>query len=301
MGALSRAFPDDQKRYNLVPLSTRLALYEVSPTFARLQDTLETGEMYGSYGNPETRELNSGGIHWALRRAAEFAGIYDTAQSSEAFWRAVADEVNAACDAGLVPAGAKHSGIYSPIKPSYVLPTIGKFFDEVRVFALFEQTDPRAAFTLAQPERVEEWHSYTHCLSSYIAVPYTDTPYFHPHALLAYTVLDCFTWIQRVLLWPMLALAAVWLCRFLPAFVRAVRQKNLTVELACGMLMFGFFLTGLLRMGAIAYLMAVTLSFDIYLMYLSAACAPMLAFLAYASASLLERRFAPRSETENPA
>ena len=42
MGALSRAYPDDQKRYELIPLSTRLALYEVSPTFAKLQDVLET-------------------------------------------------------------------------------------------------------------------------------------------------------------------------------------------------------------------------------------------------------------------
>ena len=53
-------------------------------------------------------------------------------------------------------------------------------------------------------------------------------------------------------------------------------------------LMLGFFLTGLLRMAAIAYLMAVTLSFDIYLMYLSAACAPMLAFLAYGTAKWFE-------------
>ena len=42
MGALSRAYPDDQKRYELVPLSTRLALYEVSPTFAKLQAKKES-------------------------------------------------------------------------------------------------------------------------------------------------------------------------------------------------------------------------------------------------------------------
>lgn len=50
--------------------STRLALYEVSPTFAKLQDVLETPEMYNGYGDPETGELNSGGIHWVLRKAA---------------------------------------------------------------------------------------------------------------------------------------------------------------------------------------------------------------------------------------
>ncbi len=61
--------------------------------------------------------------------------------------------------------------------------------------------------------------------------------------------------------------------------------------------MLGFFLTGLLRMAAIAYLMAVTLSFDIYLMYLSAACAPMLAFLAYGTAKWFEARLCPLPRT----
>lgn len=63
--------------------STRLALYEVSPTFAKLQDVLETPEMYNGYGDPETGELNSGGIHWVLRKAAWTAGYYDTARTQK--------------------------------------------------------------------------------------------------------------------------------------------------------------------------------------------------------------------------
>ena len=45
MGALSRAYPDDQQRYVLLPRTTRLVLYQVSPTFAKIQDTLETPDM----------------------------------------------------------------------------------------------------------------------------------------------------------------------------------------------------------------------------------------------------------------
>lgn len=290
MGALSRAYPDDQTRYVLVPRSTRFALYEVSPTLALLRDTLETEPMYKGYGDPEAGEFNSGGIHWALRRAAWMAGFYDTAETAGAFWRAVADEVNAACDAGLVPAGPKQSGIFSPIKSEYIRPSLGKFLEEVRALLLFEQTDPRAPLTWATQERLADWDSYIHCTSSGSAIPYTDIPYYPPLAHAAYAVLDCFIWVQRVLLWPMLALAAVWLWRFLPRFVRAVRQKQLTVPLVGGMLLFGFFLTGLLRMAAIAYLLAVSMSIDISLMYLSAACAPMLAFLACASAFVLEQK-----------
>ncbi len=296
MGALARACPDAQRRYVLVPRSTRYALYEVSPTFALLRDTLETKPMYTAYGNPKEGEFNSGGIHWALRRAAWLAGFYDTEQTAEAFWRAVADEINAACDAGLVPAGPRQSGIFAPVKPEYIFPTLGKFLEEIRVLLLFEQTDPRAPLTWATQERLADWDSYTHCTSSGSAIPYTDIPYYPPSAHAAYAVLDCIAWIQRVLLWPMLALAAVWLRRFVPRFVRAVRQKELTPPLAGGMLLLGFFLTGLLRMAAIAYLMAVSMSIGISLMYLSAACAPMLAFLACASALWAEQRFCPAPE-----
>ena len=77
-------------------------------------------------------------------------------------------------------------------------------------------------------------------------------------------------------------------CAVCAACVRGLKKKQPPADLAGSVLMLGFFLTGLLRMAAIAYLMAVTLSFDIYLMYLSAACAPMLAFLAYGTAKWFE-------------
>ena len=84
MGALSRACPDDQQRYVLLPRSTRLALYQVSPTFAKIQDTLETPDMYNGYGDTATGELNSGGIHWALRKTlgshVRQAGTHKTAE-----------------------------------------------------------------------------------------------------------------------------------------------------------------------------------------------------------------------------
>lgn len=288
IGALSRACPDDQKRYEVLPLSTRMKLYEVSPTFAQLKDVLETPEMYNGYGDVETGALNSGGIHWVLRKAAWAAGFYDTAQESQAFWRAVADEVNAACDAGLVPAGKRHSGVFSPIKAEYIAPTIGKFFEEVRVFLLFEQTDPRAELSVATPEQTAAWESYLHCKSTTAAQEGTALAYYPPVSQIAFKLLNLVTWCQRILVWPLMALTALWLWRYVPVCVRALRKKRPPDDLAASILLLGFFLTGLLRMAAIAYLMAVVLSFDIYLMYLSAACAPMLAFLAFGAAKWAE-------------
>ena len=43
----------------------------------------------------------------------------------------MADEVNAACDAGRVPAGGRHSGVFPPVKAEYILPSLEKFCEKI--------------------------------------------------------------------------------------------------------------------------------------------------------------------------
>ncbi|MEG0804537.1 MAG: hypothetical protein RSF90_06240, partial [Pygmaiobacter sp.] len=120
MGAMARACPEDQERYNLIPYATRLKLYEVSPTLASIEPFLESEEIYNGYGSVKTKELNSGGIHWAIRKAVGQAGYYKDAKTAESFYKAVATEINAACDAGQLSAGKERSGIFAPFKSSYL-------------------------------------------------------------------------------------------------------------------------------------------------------------------------------------
>ena len=144
MGALTRVAPDAQQRYIPIPYQTRQMLYEISPTLASIQDEIENGDMYSRYGYADKPEFIANGIHWMLREAAANAGVYATPETARAFWQAVADEVNAACDAGEVPAGRKHSGVFSPVKAEYILPSLEKFGDEAAELLLFRQTSPRA-------------------------------------------------------------------------------------------------------------------------------------------------------------
>lgn len=299
MGAFARVCPEEQQRYNLIPYSTRLKLYEVSPTFATVQPYLENDEIYNGYGSVETKELNSGGVHWAIRKAAGNAGYYKDAKTAEQFYSKVAEEVNEACEKGLVPSGKKRSGIFAPFKPEYLMPTAGKFFDEARVFLLFEQTRPTALLSVATPEQSENWESYLHCTSTKAAVENTNTAYFPPLHTMAYHLLNACTWIQRVAVWPMLALSCWWLASKTGSFFKGIKKKELPEDTLASILMLGVFLTGILRMAAIAYLMGVTLGFDIYLMYLNAACAPLLWFIAYGSAKWVEEKFdgAPPAHT----
>ena len=299
MGALTRVAPDAQQRYIPIPYQTRQMLYEISPTLASVQDEIENGDMYSRYGYADKPEFIANGIHWMLREAAANAGVYATPETARAFWQAVADEVNAACDAGEVPAGRKHSGVFSPVKAEYILPSLEKFGDEAAELLLFRQTSPRAELSRMPAWQAGQWQGFLHAPFSTAAVAGTAQPYFGGVRAAAYTLLDAVTWCMRVLVWPMLALAVLWLRRYVPRCVRGVRQKAPPADMAGCVLMLGLFLTGLLRLVALAYLFAVSIKLEpASLMYMSPAAAPMMAFLAFAAARWLEETFAEKAPIE---
>ena len=299
MGALTRVAPDAQQRYIPIPYQTRQMLYEISPTFALLQPYIETTHNYERYGLAHRSEFMANGIHWMLREAAANAGVYATPETARAFWQAVADEVNAACDAGEVPAGRKHSGVFSPVKAEYILPSLEKFGDEAAELLLFRQTSPRAELSRMPAWQAGQWQGFLHAPFSTAAVAGTAQPYFGGVRAAAYTLLDAVTWCMRVLVWPMLALAVLWLCRYVPRCVRGVRQKAPPADMAGCVLMLGLFLTGLLRLAALAYLFAVSIKLEpASLMYMSPAAAPMMAFLAFAAARWLEETLAEKAPIE---
>lgn len=289
MGALLRTFPDDQIRYLPLPNTSRDALYEISPTFASIQEELEHKDIYNSFGSVEEEEIYASALHWAIRRAAGNAGYYTDAATAEAFYKQVAEEVNAACDAGLIPASKKYSGTFAPFQFSYVKPTLQFFTEEVRVFVFFEQTEPTTVLSIARPDQSEEWETFLHCESTKIAIENTDDPYYFPNNQRAYFCLNIATWVQRILVWPMLLLALLWVVRFCKQTFAFLKKKTpLPSNWLGGLLLFGFFLSAVLRMAAVAYLFAFSIRIDVYLMYLAPACSLMLAFLASASAWCFE-------------
>lgn len=290
MGALTRVYPDDQDRYVLVPHSTREALYEVSPSLATLEPYLEEEMMYNNYGSVPDKEFNSGGIHWALREAADKAGYYETAETARAFWQAVADEINQACDDGLIPCEGRHSGVMSPVRLRYVPATFEKFLQTLKMLVLFEQTEPVQVLSIATPEQSAEWESYLHCTSTKAAKAGTSEPYFSPLQELAYLCLNILTWIARILVWPMMALTVVWIVRYVRLCIRGARGGSLPQDLAGCILAAGFFLTGLLRIAAVSYIFAVSFSIPPYLMYLLPVCPLLVFFLAFGSVKFFELR-----------
>lgn len=102
MSALQRVRVGEPVPYVPVPAKVREAVYEVSPAFARLRPYLEDrGSPWTATGcrlYPHSCGDYAGGwFMWALRDAVDAIGGYGSAPQAEAYYRQVADEIDAAC------------------------------------------------------------------------------------------------------------------------------------------------------------------------------------------------------------
>lgn len=152
-GALLRVTPKEQ--YPFVPVSreTRLRVYEVSPAFAELKPFLE-GDIGGwgadcsvfLTGLPSSRkEIAGGWFMWCLREAAVRAGHGSDARETLSFFRRMADEVNAACEAGKIEGGSRRSGFLPPLRDgqlAQLAKTFGTFSDYFASFRGFSAFAP---------------------------------------------------------------------------------------------------------------------------------------------------------------
>lgn len=130
-GALARIQQDAPRRYVVFPTDARARAYGASPAALELKPFLdgENGNMWRKVGCTqlavtECPEILSGWFMWAFRDAVSLAGRYSTAPEAAAFYERLADEVNAACDAGRIPCGASRSTLAPIFRWGYVMPTL---------------------------------------------------------------------------------------------------------------------------------------------------------------------------------
>ena len=113
-GALSRVEHHPWTRYYLLPRETRQRIYAVSPAFRELEPTLEgpPGKAWAAIGHDYyykggDDDIVGGWFMWALRDAVAAAGHYRSGKAAALFYGRLANEVNRACDAGLLEAGPR--------------------------------------------------------------------------------------------------------------------------------------------------------------------------------------------------
>ena len=128
-GALVRIRPSVARQSVPVPEDVRRRAYAESPAFGTLEPLLEgeVGRAFSALGaelSPEAGgDIAAGWLQFALRDAASRTGRYRDARTAAAFWTRVADELNAACEAGRLEC--------LPERHTMTPPGVGRFLPEV--------------------------------------------------------------------------------------------------------------------------------------------------------------------------
>ena len=131
-GALSRIQHERWQRLIPVPQDARVKAYAVSPAMRELRPYLEgdIGKRWQQDGcslwplDP-CNEIQAGWFMWALRDAVEGAQHYTSATEARRFYRLMAREVNAACEAGRIACLPPRDGFLPPLRREY-LPVIAR-------------------------------------------------------------------------------------------------------------------------------------------------------------------------------
>lgn len=227
MGAMSRVATESDEPMLSVPADARELLYEAVPELEPLSYWLEEDpQMANDFRDPELDDYRAGSFYWAIRRAAQYEGIYDTAEGAEAYWQTVADKVNAACDDGTLPArSGRRSGTTQPIRAEYVLPTLKESLRSLGWVLTFQDCEPYESLrSIGTEEDFALWSGYLHCSLNGAAEAGKDTPYYSPTQKLVFGGMQALRLVWAFALPVAFALAVLFWLRALPASVRAARK-----------------------------------------------------------------------------
>lgn len=282
MGAMMRVDTGNDDPLLSVPADARQKLYAAVPELEPLAYWLEEDpQMRNDFQDPERQDYRAGSFYWAIRRAAQYEGVYDSARTAADYWQGVADAINAACDDGTLPSRTgKRAATSQPVKLSYVAPTLAETARSVvHVLAFADCAPYETARSIGTGEDIAQWSAYLHCGFNSAAEAGKDTPYYSPYQKLVFGFMEAVAWVYRALLW--LGLLAGLACHF--AALPAVLRRRTAGAVVPWLLLLGLLGMALLRCAMIAFVEVSSFGIGTSTMYL-ATVHPL--FLLYAFLSL---------------
>ena len=169
-GALLRVQVGPNLPYVPVTREARETIARVSPKFAELLEQFDAGIAQGWAGASEffthlpadQEQIGGGWMIWALREAAVKAGHGNKPSQAMDFYASMAQEINDACDQGLLPARSYRSGFLPVWHQKDAAPFVHNlvvFTDFVARFSLFSARPPPSE---GSPEQLQLFRDITH-------------------------------------------------------------------------------------------------------------------------------------------
>jgi hypothetical protein len=148
LGPMFRVVPATTFDKFPVTIETRELIYDVSPTFAKLRDEIESGggAKYSSTRPDGVRDLGGQVFQWVVLDAIGATGKATSAAQLAETFHAIANEIDTACDVARLRCGPPHSGIAPAWKWSY-LPSL-----TARTLTGLRRTIDLSAFTALSPD-----------------------------------------------------------------------------------------------------------------------------------------------------
>ncbi len=162
-GALTRV--KSSTWYPDVPVTraARKQIYAVSPSFARLRPYLE-GDLGDGWvatsnewtpGGPALNELRGGWFVWAFRDAVAAAGQYSHDRFPAAYYRRLAKEIDAACEAQKLDCLPPRASLAPPWRSEYLRPLLQGLWQGAGYLARYEGFSVRSVPVLGRSAAVD--------------------------------------------------------------------------------------------------------------------------------------------------
>lgn len=296
MGAMSRVSTDAENPMLSVPADARQKLYAAVPELECLSYWLEEDpQMINDFRDPELEDYRAGSFYWAIRRAAQYEGIYDTAAGAEEYWQTVADKVNAACEDGTLPTrSGRRSGTTQPIRAEYVLPTLQESVRSLGWVLTFQDCAPyETQRSIGTPEDFAQWSGYLHCGLNGAAEAGKDTPYYSPNQKIVFALFGALRLVWAFALPVCFILAVLFWLRALPERVRAAR-KCFTALVPWALQTLLLFMAAL-RCGMIAFVEVSSFGIGTSTMYLATVQPLLVLFTALSFVWAIQQRRNPHA------
>lgn len=284
MGAMNRVEAEVTKPRVSVPESVRRQLYQQVPELAPLEPWLEEdGQLRNSYLNRKLNDYQAGSFYWVVRKAAAQEGVYDSAPQAEAYWKKVAEQINAKCDDGTLPSnGGKRVGTAPPIRPEHVVPTLAEGVKSVLFTLTFQGCIPYdpVHLSLGPPEDLAAWENYLGNRTNHAAQAGTALPYYSSLQRLVFAFLNGIRWLYALAV-PVLFVAAVviQIRHGLALWVLHKEKKICPGDAMLWTLLLGLLGMALLRCFMIAFMEVSSFGIGTYAMYLSTVHPLMLLYI----------------------